>query len=428
MPGEHQCGSPDIINCLLNQLAKVGGEQSAPTVCAICKKSERDLNRELRLAGQLFKTSAEKLPAADIRSIEAVEQRTIEATAESVGPPTDPSHRTCDKSASDSHEPGGRFTVLRDLAENGLAKISIAKDREVPRYVSFKTLLTEHADSAKSRVRFLREAKITGRLEHPGVPPVYSLGRLADGRPYYVTRLVEGESLGEAIVRLHQRGNRQREWMMQDLFRRFLFVCDAVSYAHVQGIVHCGIKPDSILLGDHGETMIVDWGSATFLDPDEPESSPPSPSPLPSDGSVRASDAPPGDRRGVSDSSFDELAFMSPEFAGGDRGQRSHHCDIFALGATLHAIATGKPPYDDHAPKLAQRVKRGEIEIAASMPPPLKAICRRAMEPVAPDRYGSAAELADDLGRWMADLPVSVYQETAIDRAKRWLRKLTKPS
>ena len=163
---------------------------------------------------------------------------------------------------------GGRFRILRFHAEGALGAIYVARDEELNRDVALKRIKDEPACDPNARVRFVREAEITGRLEHPGIVPVYGLGEYADGRPEYAMRFIEGESLRTAIKRHHADGGdsavdpASRALALPNLVRRFLDVCNAVSYAHNRGIVHRDIKPSNIMLGPFGETLVVDWGLA----------------------------------------------------------------------------------------------------------------------------------------------------------------------
>ncbi len=424
LSGERQCGSPEIINCLLNQLARVGGEHGAPSVCSLCNKSERDLNRELRVAGQFFKSDSEPLPESDREQIDKVEQQAIDATSDST-PPQKVKRVIPEQNNGD----GRRFIVARSLGNVGLGQVSIAKDRELPRHVAYKHLLDEYSDNARTRVRFLREAKIAGRLEHSGVPPIYSLGH-SNGRPYYASRLIDGEPLNLAIARFHENKSRysQEEYQleMDDLLRRFLSVCDTIAYAHFRGIMHRGIKPESIMLGEHGETIVIDWDLATFLDPDEPEVTP-EPSTLAVDHAAAHEPLQPLvpgllDTYANDIASIPGLQYMSPEMACCSRPELSQASDVFALGATLHTIVSGKPPFDTASATYVADVQNGNLNLANGLPAPVDAICRRAMARLPHQRYGSVTALADDVRRYLADLPVRCHDEPLAHRLKRSVR------
>jgi hypothetical protein len=158
---------------------------------------------------------------------------------------------------------GERFRLLRPHARGGLGEVFVALDAELHREVALKQILEKHADDPVSRQRFVAEAEITGGLEHPGVVPVYGLGTYAGGRPYYAMRFIKGDSLKEAIEHFHSDdalksdpGRRSLE--LRKLLHRFLDVCNAVDYAHSRGVIHRDLKPANIILGKHGETLVVD--------------------------------------------------------------------------------------------------------------------------------------------------------------------------
>ena len=151
----------------------------------------------------------------------------------------------------------------------------MALDAELNREVALKQILDHHADDPNSRMRFVLEAEITGGLEHPGIVPVYGLGNYGDGRPYYAMRFVRGDSLKETIAAFHadeslKNDPGRRSLALRKLLRRFVDVCNAIDYAHTRGVLHRDIKPANVIVGKHGETLVVDWGLAKALGKAEP--------------------------------------------------------------------------------------------------------------------------------------------------------------
>jgi serine/threonine protein kinase len=156
-------------------------------------------------------------------------------------------------------------------AAGGLGEVYKAQDAELGRQVALKRMKRDVARHAESRRRFLREAEITGRLEHPGIVPVYGLVEDQDGQPCYAMRFIEGESLKDAIVRFHRRRAQSADNPMsageetlefRKLLNHFIAACNTIAYAHCRGILHRDLKPDNIMLGPYGETLVVDWGLA----------------------------------------------------------------------------------------------------------------------------------------------------------------------
>ena len=142
--------------------------------------------------------------------------------------------------------------------------------------MALKEIHDFHADRPDSRARFIREAEITGRLEHPGIVPVYGMGRNSDGRPFYAMRLIRGDTLGDAIRRYHRHeppasAPVERALELRRLLGHFVTVCNTIAYAHSQGVLHRDLKPGNILLGPFGQTVVVDWGLAKLIGARGPE-------------------------------------------------------------------------------------------------------------------------------------------------------------
>jgi serine/threonine protein kinase len=348
--------------------------------------------------------------------------------------PGDDPYRTLSQlSLGESTSIGGRFRVLRPHAKGGLGQVSVALDQELDRPVALKEIQDRHADDPHSRARFVQEAEITGKLEHPGIIPVYGLGHDATGRPFYAMRFIQGDSLKEAIAAFHgDEGLKTdpvaRTSRLRELLRRFTDVCNAVAYAHSRGVLHRDLKPGNIMLGPYGETLVVDWGLA------KPVGDVLSGEGVSGEGTslmerpIRLSGQSGARAETVAGSPIGTPAYASPEQVTGARDRLGPASDVYGLGATLYALLTGHAPVESNElGEVIRRVERGEIppprSIDPTIPHPLEAICRKAMATNPEDRYASARALALDVTRWLDDEPVTAYREPVSVRASRWMRR-----
>jgi len=304
------------------------------------------------------------------------------------------------------------YADLEFHAQGGLGEVFTARDRNLHRRVALKFIRAEHAQRSDVRERFLFEAEVTGRLDHPGVAPVYSVGESPDGRPFYAMRFIRGKKLTTAIAAYHSaetaKGDRNQERLaLCTLIRQLASAAKTLAYAHHRGVAHLDIKPDNIMIGSYGETLIVDWGLATPLDDAkryaltmvEPQTR-----------IIDRSGAPSGSVGGT-------LPFMSPEQLEETWGEVGPASDVYALGVTLYNILTGRLPFnggdielDYREPKCAGRFPLPS-KSGRNVPEALEAVCIHAMSPRPEKRYEKATDFADDLERWLADEPVSVYEE-----------------
>jgi formylglycine-generating enzyme required for sulfatase activity len=317
---------------------------------------------------------------------------------------------------------GQRYRILRLLGRGGLGEVFVAQDQELQREVALKEIQVQFCDSPESRSRFLLEAEVTGRLEHPGVVPVYGLGTYPDGRPFYAMRFICGHSMQEAIDQYHKtksgRDHRELGLEMRQLLRRFIDMCNAVAYAHSRGVLHRDLKPANVMLGPYGETLVVDWGLAKVLGELECPTGVEAPLALSDSNSSEQT------QQG---SIVGSPAYMSPEQAAGKIDQLGPASDIYSLGATLYYLLTGRTPFFGATlDVLLARVGQGQFprprSIDPSVPPALEGICLKAMAPVPEQRYQSATTLARDIEQWLADEPVTAFREPWLQRMGRWVR------
>lgn len=322
-----------------------------------------------------------------------------------------------------------RYRKLRHHRDGGQGRVYVAKDTELHRDVALKEIKPERAND-DTRLRLILEAEITGGLEHPGIVPVYGLGTYSNGQPFYAMRFIRGESLDTAIGRFHlaEKAGRdagERSLEFRQLLRRFVDVCNAVAYAHSRGVVHRDLKPNNIMLGKFGETLVVDWGLAKFGAKDDEKA------PLSAITELEAT------LRPVSGSSVEVTEdgqqigtppFMSPEQADGRTHELGPASDIYSLGSTLYALLTGTMPFTGRTKdEILEKVKTGLFtapnQLKLDTPAALNAICCKAMSLQAEDRYPSAQAIAEEIEHWLADEPVNAYPEPFPIRVGRWARR-----
>jgi tRNA A-37 threonylcarbamoyl transferase component Bud32 len=347
----------------------------------------------------------------------------LRQSVESLGAPDADATRTF-MAAGMTTIAGGRYRILRPHARGGLGEVFVAEDCELHRDVALKVIQGKQADDPVSRDRFQLEAEITGRLDHPGIAPVHSMGSDAEGRPFYAMRLVQGETLKEAIARFHTaegpgRDAGERALAFRALLTRFVAVCNTIGYAHSRGVIHRDIKPANILLGNFGETIVLDWGLAKVVGRADHAQFDAETTLRPQSGDYQMTQA---------GTAIGTAAFMSPEQAAGKIDQQGPPSDIYSLGATLYVLLTGRAPFEgtDHV-EILHNVQTGNFapprQVNRDVPPPLDAICKKAMALAPADRYATAQELGAELERWLADEPVQAWPERWATRLLRWGRR-----
>ncbi len=312
-----------------------------------------------------------------------------------------------------------RYALNQLHARGGIGEVWLAWDGELARPVALKELAPAAAADPALRARFLEEAKITGQLEHPGVVPVYELGRRPeDGQPFYVMRFVKGRTLHDAVAAYHKAraAKRASPLELRELLNALVAVCQAAAYAHSRGVVHRDLKGRNVVLGDYGEVIVLDWGLAKVLD--RPE------------GSAPGAWVDPGPEHTptLHGQVMGTPSYMPPEQAAGRQDLVGPRSDVYSLGAMLYEILTGRPPFTGTDPR--EVIARVLAETPApprslnpAAPAALQAVCLKALAREPAERYASAGELAAELKRFLADEPVTAYREPALMRAARWARR-----
>ena len=306
-------------------------------------------------------------------------------------------------------EQPGHYEIKRELARGGQAVVFIAHDRHMGRDVAFKQLLPGGPRDAEER--FLREARVAGQLEHPGVVPVYELGRRAGtDHLYCAMRLVRGRSLADALKEARGRSRLK-------LLSNFVQLCQTIAYAHGRGVVHRDIKPENVMLGAFGETVLLDWGVAKLRG-----------------GSADIQDAlptPKVNERFDATQEGDVIgtpAYMSPEQALGNVKEIDEQSDVWSLGAVLYEILTGRPPYTEkNAVQLLIKIAKDKfppvLSVAPETPRELAFICERALEKVKKRRYRTALEMAADIEAFRAGGRVQGIEYSAVQILGMWVRR-----
>jgi tRNA A-37 threonylcarbamoyl transferase component Bud32 len=314
------------------------------------------------------------------------------------------------------------YDDLRFHDAGGLGEVFVARDAVLNREVALKFIQPRRAADPVARRRFLLEAEITGRLEHPGIVPVYGLGQDGSGQPCYAMRLIRGETLQDAIDRFHAvdvpgRDRSERAAALRALLRRFVAVCNTIAYAHSQGVLHRDLKPRNILLDQYEVTLVVDWGLAKLFDRGAGDVVPGADVSAPR-FSVAA------DAGAATATPAGTPQFMSPEQAEGR--PLAPASDIYSLGATLYALLTGTTPF--HGQRYVRRLRRsGKFpaprRVKPAVPRALEAVCLKAMALRPEARYAAALDLAADVERWLAGEPVTAWREPLATRVIRAARR-----
>ena len=319
-------------------------------------------------------------------------------------------------------ESPGRYQVRREFGRGGMSVVYLAHDAHIGRDVALKELLPEAmeqmadasgGDTSAPWARFVREARIAGMLEHPSIVPVYEIGRRDDGTLYYTQKLIRGHTLTEELKRCTTPRDRLR------VLPHFVNLCHAIAYAHRRGVIHRDIKPDNVMVGEFGETVVLDWGLAKprghadhamlrKMQEEEVQET--------QEGMVLGTPA-----------------YMSPEQACGAISDVDERSDVWSLGAVLYQILTGRPPFvGKTAMEVILKVNSERVvpvrELNKEAPRELAAVCEKALKKKKQDRYPDAKALANEVVAWQTGARVSAYAYSSLELLRRLVarnKKLT---
>ncbi len=315
-----------------------------------------------------------------------------------------------------------RYTLMDEIARGSMGKVMLAYDRVLQRHVALKLLHDKHRSDKLSRYRFVMEARITGRLQHPTMVPVYDMGVFRNGQRFFAMKVIEGQSLQD-VLRARSAGDRRTltDYNRDRLMTVMRRVCQGVAFAHERRIVHRDLKPANILLGDFGEVCIVDLGLARCLEPD------------PSDMAdvEEARELAQADGRVTRVGSvIGTPYYMSPEQAMGLQDLVDDRSDIYGLGAILYHVLTHRPPFSGRkVNEVLAKVRRGNARPPSqtapdqAIAPELDRIVLKTLSMDPRDRHESALDLADDLALYQARARMQEQsREVARQRAARAAR------
>lgn len=339
-----------------------------------------------------------------------------------------------------------RYQLKAEIARGGLGRILQARDQHLGRDVAIKEMLPQRTPSAKRLHRFLLEAQVTGQLEHPSIVPIYALGVNPSGQPFYSMKLIGGRTLAEVIKEYHalEPKSARASEMLHDLLSAMVDMCNAIGFAHDRGVLHRDIKPQNVMIGDFGETLVVDWGLAKLYRESETKQRHDEAS-----KDLRKTTQlwqQPANENGNDEADFDDsetnddrrhetaagtvigtIPYMSPEQAAGAVETLDARCDIFSLGATLYEVLTGQFAYQGQKSQLLEQARLCKFapprKIKPEIPAALEAVCLKAMAAEPDDRYQTAKELGEEISRWQSGRPVDAYPEPWLDRAERFVRE-----
>jgi len=327
-------------------------------------------------------------------------------------------------------ETPGRYSHPKERSRGGMGHILLVHDQYIGRDIALKELLPpsdapETTPPEESPVRasmaviqrFLREAKITGQLEHPSIVPVYELGRRPNGHLYYTMKLVRGRTLGKAL----KDAGTLKERL--GLLSHFVDLCQAIGYAHSRGVIHRDIKPLNIMVGEFGETVVIDWGLAKVQGRDDLYASELEKTigDFRQDKPQRADLTSAGAIVGTPD-------YMSPEQAEGRIADVDNRSDVFSLGAVLYEILTGRRPFPGKSTRevldhVISQPTPPIHSVEPDAPPELVGICEKALKKVPDERYQSAKEMADDILRFQSGALVQAYEYSIGELARHFYTK-----
>jgi WD40 repeat protein len=293
------------------------------------------------------------------------------------------------------------YRLGREVARGGMGRVIEAHDLRVGRQVALKELLVE---SSQNAARFEREARVTARLQHPAIVPIYEIGRWPDGAPFYAMRMVEGRTLRTCLAEVKTLADRLA------LLPSIISAAEAIAYAHSHGVIHRDLTPANIMVGNFGETVVIDWGLAKVLGADDE----------PDAGPYRQQ----SDGLTLVGSVMGTPAYMPPEQAAGE--PVDERGDVYSLGAILYHLLVGHAPFRGESPDAILTKVRTVVPEpirVPEVPADLTSIVDKAMSRDPKHRYANASALVAELVRFRSGQLVGAHSYSRADLVRRWVRE-----
>jgi serine/threonine protein kinase len=339
-----------------------------------------------------------------------------------------------------------RYEIQTELARGGQGAVLRIFDEVLDRHLAMKVILGHGRAEVTGRTpgvntkalgRFLDEAHVTGKLDHPGIVPLHDLGIDTEGRAYFTMKLVKGKTLMKVFDEL---AKGKGGWTQVRVLGLILKVCEAMSYAHAKGVIHRDLKPSNVMVGRYGEVYVMDWGLAKILGREDDKDIRVRPESLIVTSDVRRKRR--DQEAAMQDSPITTMdgdvvgtpAYMSPEQAAGRVSEMGPPSDVYALGAMLYHLIAGHMPYVPPGARLNNYAVWGLVQAgppspaenaASEAPAELVAICERAMKRELNDRYADMSALADDLSAYIEGRVVRAYEAGGWAEARKWVRRNT---
>jgi WD40 repeat protein len=293
------------------------------------------------------------------------------------------------------------YELLDEVGRGGMGVVYRARDVALDRDVAVKLLADRYPLDSPAAERFVNEARITGQLQHPGIPAVHQVGNLPDGRPFLAMKLIKGCTL-ETILKDRPEPSAERG----RLLAVFEAACQAVGYAHAHRVIHRDLKPANVMVGGFGEVQVMDWGLAKVLGEGGTAAAADDSAPEVTRGWTQVSPRPEARSHTQAGSLVGTPAFIPPEQAAGELAKVDERADVFGLGALLAVILTGKPPYvGESFESVRVLAVRGKVDDclarldASGAEPELVALCKQCLAFEPADRPRDAGEVAQEVAR-----------------------------